>query len=53
MPADPMSSNGLRPIRSTSATVTKQARIDITPETMLIISASPSVKPANCHSVAP
>ena len=49
MPAEPISSSGLRPILSITAMVTKQAAIETTPETMLIASDWLSVKPASCH----
>ena len=53
MPAEPISSSGLRPILSMTAMVTKQAAIETAPETMLISSECSSLKPASCHNVAP
>ena len=53
MPAEPISSSGLRPILSITAMVAKQAAIETAPETMLIASDWLSVKPASCHRVAP
>ena len=53
MPAEPISSSGLRPILSITRMVTMQARIESEPERMLIFSASFSLKPTDCHSIAP
>ena len=53
MPIEPISSSGLRPIRSMSKIATRQAEIDSVPLRILIFSESSSLKPTACHSTAP
>jgi hypothetical protein len=53
MPADPTSSNGLRPMRSTVKIVNRHAPIDSAPDRMLVCNAWSSVKPTASHRVAP
>ena len=53
MPTEPTHSSGLRPMRSISSTVTRQAPMLSAPDITLISSASLSEKPTACHSTAP
>ena len=53
MPAEPISSSGLRPILSMTAMAARHATIDNAPDRMLIFRLSSSVKPTDCHSTEP
>ena len=51
--AEPISSSGLRPILSITASAASTAAIETRPETMLRSSAASSDTPASFHSVSP
>ena len=53
MPSEPLHSSGLRPMRSISTTVTRQAPMLSAPDITLMSCASFSEKPTACHSTAP
>ncbi|MCY1455862.1 hypothetical protein D9M71_730320 [compost metagenome] len=53
MPTEPTHSSGLRPTRSISTTVSRQAPMLSAPDSTLISRASFSEKPTACHSTAP
>src|SRR5690348_3043717 len=52
MPAEPTSSSGLRPIRSTSAIATSVTSTFTMDVATVILKESASLKPTECHSVA-
>ena len=51
MPAEPTSSSGLRPTLSTSAIATSVTSTLTIEVTTVIVNASASLKPTDCHSV--